>query len=74
MDNLDQTPPVPLTEAERLHYQAEAAKGKIPTLDIVRRFIATIRKNITESPIKLAKTAKSRNKKTPPDEAQVDFF
>lgn len=71
----DQTPPIPLTESERLHFQAEAEKGKYPTLEIVRRFIATIRKSIKESPVKLAKTAKTRNKKPEVTEDDVkDFF
>lgn len=71
----DQTPPQPLTETERAHYQAEAEKGNYPTLEIVRRFIATIRTSIKNSPIKLAKTAKTRNKKAEASEEDVgDFF
>ena len=68
------TDPTPLTEAERLHYQTEAEKGNYPSLEIVRRFIATIRKSINSSPAKLAKTAKTRVKAKPIDEDQVDFF
>lgn len=74
MNSFDQTPVVPLTEAERAHYQAEAEKGIFPSLEIVRRFVATIRKSITESPIKMEKTAKTRNKKLELTEDQVDFF
>lgn len=70
----DQTPPIPLTEAERAHYQAEAEKGIYPTLAIVRRFIATIRTSIKNSPVKLAKTAKTRIKKADVTEEQVDDF
>jgi hypothetical protein len=66
--------PIPLTEAERLHYQAEAAKGKYPTLEIVRRFIATIRGSIKNSPVKLAKTAKTRNKKAAATDEDVEEF
>jgi hypothetical protein len=74
MNTHDLTPPVPLTEDERKHYPAEAEKGKYPTLDIVRRFIATIRTSIKNSPVKTAKTKVSRNKKPVVDETQVDFF
>lgn len=74
MENLNQTPPLPLTEAERKHYQSEAEKGKYPSLDVVRRFIATIRTSITNSPAKTEKVAKSRNKKPIINEDQVDFF
>lgn len=71
---MDQSPPQPLTEDERKHYQAAAEKGIFPTLEIVRRYIATIRKSITNSPAKLVKTAKTRNKKPEISEDQVDFF
>lgn len=74
MDNLDQAPPIPLTEDERKHYQSLAEKGTPPTLDIVRRFIATIRKSILSSPKKVEKTKTSRNKKPAVNEDQVDFF
>jgi hypothetical protein len=74
MNPFDQSPAIPLTEAERAHYQAEAERGNPPSLEIVRRFVATIRKSITESPIKLEKTAKSRNKKVELTEDQIDFF
>jgi hypothetical protein len=70
----DPTPPIPLTEAERLHYQSEAEKGKYPTLEIVRRFIATIRTSIKNSPAKLAKTAKTRTKKAEATDEDIEGF
>lgn len=64
--------PEPLTEAERAHYQALAEKGDYPPLEIVRRFVATIRKSILASPAKVAKTKKSRVKETKAED--VGFF
>ena len=72
MTNLDLSPAVPLTEEERKHYQALAAQGKIPTLEICRRFIATIRKNFT--PEQTANAKKSRVKTPVKSEDQIDFF
>lgn len=66
--------PLPLSETERAHYQAEAEKGKYPSLEIVRRFIATIRNSIKTSPVKMAKTAKTRVKKADATEEDVDKF
>lgn len=70
----DKSPPIPLSEAERAFHQAEAEKGNFPSLEIVRRFVATIRTSIRSNPIKLEKTAKTRNKKPDASEKEIDFF
>jgi hypothetical protein len=64
----------PLTAAEQAHYRSLAARGETPSLDIIRRFIATIRKTFSASPIKVEKASKTRNAKPKPDESQIDFF
>lgn len=74
MNPFDLDPPVPLTEAEAKALRARAEAGEIPTLAIVRRFIATIRKSILASPAKIEKTKTTRNKKPVVDEDQVKFF
>ncbi len=69
-DNSDQ----PLTPLEIAQYRAQAAAGKTPSLSIVRRFILTIRKTFSASPVKTEKAQKTRNAKPKPDESQIDFF
>lgn len=71
MEPFNQEKPVPLSKEERAFYQAEAEKGKTPSLSIVRRFIATIRLSITSSPSKTEKTKVSRNVK--PKVSEDDF-
>lgn len=63
----------PLTKAEADALRASAAAGNPPTLETLRRFIATIRKNWTAKPEAQTK-GKSRDKKKPLDENQIDFF
>jgi hypothetical protein len=70
----DEGPAKPLSPAEAAAYRAKAAAGETPSLDIVRRFIATIRKTFAASPAKTAKAGKTRNAKPKPDESQMDFF
>lgn len=70
-----ETHPEKLTPAELAHYRAQAAKGETPSLDIVRRFIATIRKNFLSSPAKVEKGKTTRNAKpAKTSDDQVDFF
>lgn len=64
----------PFTPQELAHHRAQAAAGKTPSLSIVRRFILTIRKTFSSSPIKEEKAKKTRNAKPKPDENQIDFF
>lgn len=71
---MDDKPPLPLTPAEQAHYRALAAQGQTPSLDTVRRFIATIRKTFSANPAKAEKAKKTRNAKPKPDESQIDFF
>lgn len=70
----DQSPPLPLSQEEAAKYRALIASGQSVDLGIIRRFIATIRKSITTSPTKTAKTKVSRNTKPVITEDQVDFF
>lgn len=69
------TPPeiLPLSKAEADQARAEASAGRPPSLEILRRFIATIRKNWTAKPPEQTK-GKSRDKKPVVDENQIDFF
>lgn len=66
-------PPEPLTKSEAETLRARASAGELPSLESLRRFIATIRKNWTAKPEAQTK-GKSRDKKKPPDENQIDFF
>lgn len=71
---LDQTPAQPLTPAEKLEAEKNAQQGKLPSMDLCRRFIATIRQAVTSVP-KLEKAAKKSRVKAPVlNENQVDFF
>ena len=64
----------PLFSKEELAaHRAAAARGVIPSLETVRKFIASIRKTWAAKPDVQTK-GKSRNKKDKPDEAQIDFF
>jgi len=64
----------PLTPAEKAHYTAEASAGRTPSLEIVKRFILTIRKSFTANPNLGEKSQKSRTAKAKPDDKQIDFF
>ena len=66
--------PSPLSLAEIAQWRLKAEKGENIPLEITRRFIATIRKDITSSPQLLTKTATTREKKSPLSESEVDFF
>ena len=68
------SPALPLTQAEAAFHRAEAAQGKTPSFEIVRRFIATIRKGFLASPKAVEKGKTTRNAKPKVDESQVDFF
>lgn len=68
------TPAVPLTREEIAHYRALAEKGETPSLDIVRRFVATIRKTFNSTPKAVEKSKVSRNTKPKLTEDQLDFF
>lgn len=65
--------PQPLSKDEAAALRASTAAGNPPTLDILRRFIATIRKTWTAKPDAQTK-GKSRDKKPVADENQIDFF
>ena len=65
--------PDKLTPAELASLRARAAAGEIPTLEICRLFIASIRKSWLAKPDAQTK-GKSRTKKVIPDENQIDFF
>ena len=67
--------PIPLSDDERKALTAKAAAGEIPTLEICRRFIATIRKSLAAAPKRTEKGNKSRNKKAETSEDDIkDFF
>ena len=63
----------PLTKAEADAARAEASAGRPPSLEILRRFIATIRKSWLAKPPEKTQ-GKSRTKAAPVDESQIDFF
>lgn len=65
--------PEPFSKDEIAHHRAAAANGIIPSLETVRRYIATIRKSWASKP-EAQRTGKSRNSKPKPDESQIDFF
>jgi hypothetical protein len=62
------------TPAELAAHRADAAAGKTPTLEIVRKFILTIRKTFLASPKAVEKGKTTRNVKPKLLEDQVDFF
>ena len=63
----------PLTKAEADAARSAAAAGRPPSLETLRRFIATIRKSWLAKPPEQTK-GKSRDKKPLVDENQIDFF
>ena len=63
----------PLSKEEIALHRAEASKGNTPSLEIVGRFIATIRKAWNAKP-KEKTEGKSRVSKPKADENQIDFF
>jgi len=65
--------PRTLSRDERIALQARCAAGEIPTLDEIRDYIHTTRVSYLARAEK-AKAQKSRVKKPPVDESQVDFF
>lgn len=71
---LDQTAAQPLTPAEKLQAEKDAQQGKLPSMELCRRFIATIRKAITSVPKVEASAKKTRDKKPKTTEDQIDFF
>lgn len=71
MADNSETPP--LTRQELAHYRQEAAAGRLPSLEIIRRFIATIRKGWTSKPEEKTK-GKSRTKAPTVTEDKIDFF
>lgn len=64
---------LPLSKSEADALRARASAGEMPTLEALRRFVRTIRKNWTSKPDATTK-GKSRDKKPLPDEKQIDFF
>ena len=68
------TSPETFTKEELAFHRAEAAAGKTPSFDIVRKFIITMRKGFLASPRAVEKGKKSRDAKPKVDESQVDFF
>jgi len=66
-------PITPLTKDEAAQARADASAGRSVTLETLRRFIATIRKNWSAKPPEQTK-GKSRTKAAPVDENQIDFF
>lgn len=63
----------PLSKDEAAQARADASAGRPVSLETLRRFIATIRKNWTAKPAEKTQ-GKSRTKAAPPDENQIDFF
>lgn len=69
MDN----PPVPLTPAEVKALREKTARGEIPSIEEVRRYVAATRVSYLSAEKK--GKPRSRDKKPPPtDERQIDFF
>jgi hypothetical protein len=71
------TEPRTLSRDERIALQAACAAGKIPTLDEIRDYIHTTRVSFLARKAAddaRGKVTKSRVKKTPVDENQIDFF
>lgn len=62
----------PLSPEELAAHRAAAASGKIPSLEICRRFVLNIRKNWLAKPEEKTK-GKSRTVKAKPDE-NLEFF
>lgn len=68
------TDPRTLTREEVSSLQARAAKGELPSLDEIRDFIHTTRVSFLANAAAQKSAAKSRVKKPPVDESQIDFF
>jgi hypothetical protein len=63
----------PLSKTEAAEARARASAGEMPSLDLLRRFVATIRQSWLAKPDAQTK-GKSREKKPSPDDKQIDFF
>lgn len=68
------TDPRTLSREEVSSLQARAARGEIPSLDEIRDFIHTTRVSFLANAAAVKASGKSRTKKTPVDESQIDFF
>ncbi len=68
-----ETPPIPLTREEIASVREKARAGNLPTLETLRRFIASTRKSWLAKPVEKTQ-GKSRVKKEPPSEKEIDFF
>ena len=66
--------PEKFSPAELTLHRTAAERGETPTLEIVRKFIITIRKNFLASPKAVEKGKTTRNAKPKVDESQIDFF
>lgn len=65
----------PLSDAEVAAARAAIARGETPSFELVRRFIARIRKTFLSSPKAVEKGKTSRNTKPKASEEEVaDFF
>lgn len=62
----------PLSKDEAADARRRAERGEILPLEILRRFVATIRKSYTALPKEAQ--SKTREKTPPPDDRQIDFF
>lgn len=67
------TPPDTFSKEELARHRAEAAKGIIPSLEIVAKFIRTIRKSWTAMPSD-KKEGKHKVKKADDSQKEIDFF
>lgn len=63
----------PLSKSEQAEARARASAGEMPSLETLRRFVATVRKSWLAKPDTQTK-GKSRDKKPAPDDKQIDFF
>jgi hypothetical protein len=64
---------LPLSKLEISSLQARAAKGEIPTLEEVRRYVASTR--VSYLAAETRSKPKDRTAKAPkPDDRQIDFF
>ena len=65
----------PLSDSEIAAARAAIARGETPSFDLVRRFVARIRKTFLASPKAVEKGKTSRNTKPKASEEDVaDFF
>lgn len=70
---MDQTHPIPLTRDEIAAVRENARAGRLPTLETLRRFIASTRKSWLAKPAEKTQ-GKSRTVKPVVTEKDVDFF